>query len=76
MPFSKSHEIFQTDGMYQYIGEALGEWKGQDKTYERVQGILVDVKTLVHNSARNRTQYIQELSDLISEKVDEKLANM
>ncbi|RMI73766.1 LlaJI family restriction endonuclease [Streptococcus iniae] len=76
LPFSKGHEIFKSDGMYQYIGEALGDWKGHDKAYERVQGILVDVKTLIKNTTKKRTQYIQELSDLISEKVDKQLENI
>lgn len=75
MPFSKSHKIFKSDTMYQYIGEGLGEWKGQNKTFERVQGILVDVKSLINNNSPKRVEFIRELSELIAEKVSDNMKN-
>lgn len=69
MPFSKANNIFGTSKNYFSIGEAVAEWKHSTKDYERVQGILVDVKTLIANSTRPNRQEIKNLSKVIEESL-------
>ena len=47
----------------------MAEWKDSTKDYERVQGILVDVKTLIANSTRPNRQEIKNLSKAIEESL-------
>ena len=45
MPFdSKS---WQLENNYLSIGEAISGWKSNSKEYERIQGILLDIKHLM-----------------------------
>lgn len=69
MPFSKANNIFQTKDNYFSIGEAVAEWKDCTKDYERVQGILLDVKALIANSTKPNRQEIQKLSKAIEESI-------
>lgn len=69
MPFSKIDNRFGTSEKYFSIGEAQAEWKHSTKDYERVQGILVDVKTLIANSTRPNRQEIKDLSKAIEESL-------
>ena len=55
------------------IGEGVSNWKGNDKTYERVQGILIDTKTLIEQAHRHDQSNIKELADLISQYADRHL---
>ena len=52
-----------------YIGEAVADWKQADKDYERVQGILIDVKKLMANSTKPNRQEIKKLSDAIKDSL-------
>lgn len=49
------------------IGEATGNWKSGNKIYERVQGILVDVKYLMGLLSRPKENVIEELAKCIEE---------
>lgn len=69
MPFSKANNIFGTNDNYFSVGEAVAEWKHSTKDYERVQGILVDVKTLIANLTRPNRQEIKNLSKAIEESL-------
>lgn len=48
------------------VGDACGNWKHNDKTYEHVQGILIDVKHLMKTGVRQDIDEISKLGDLIS----------
>lgn len=65
MPFDKDNNAFKTDSKYFSIGEAVADWKTSNKDYERVQGMLVDIKTLISNSTRPNRREIKNLSDAI-----------
>lgn len=52
------------------IGEAVSDWKSNEKSYERVQGILVDVKYLMQCRAGADAQECMRLADCIREYVD------
>ena len=57
-------------GSTKRIGEGISNWKGNEKTYERVQGILIDTKNLILNTYGTDSSKIKELADLISRFVD------
>lgn len=48
-----------------WIGEATGNWKSNKKKYERVQGILVDVKSLMAAYKHSDEKIIEELVEAI-----------
>ena len=54
------------------IGQATGNWKSSMKEYEKVQGILVDVKHLMKIGVRNDCDEMSKLAECISQYVKEK----
>lgn len=52
-----------------WAGYADGEWKQNNKEYEKVQAIFMDVKWLMQQ-AKNRSRKINELADVIRENYD------
>lgn len=69
LPFNLEKNEFGADDNYFSIGEAVADWKRADKDYERVQGILVDVKRLMANSTKPNRQEIKKLTDAIKESL-------
>lgn len=71
MPYSMFKGKFakpEDPAKYMHIGEAVSDWKVDGKNpYEHVQGILVDVRGLMHNYVRHNEPEIQKLADLIEE---------
>jgi len=49
----------------QHIGEAVSEWKPDRRTYERIQGILIDVKFLMTAFTCRDTDELLRLADII-----------
>ncbi|CYV75825.1 LlaJI family restriction endonuclease [Streptococcus suis] len=73
MPYdSKSKPFNDIDSKYFSIGEAVAEWKNSTEPYERVQGILVDVKHLISNVVRPNNNEIANLSETILESLRKK----
>lgn len=70
MPYDAYGKTFYTETEMHYIGHAISDWKGNDglKTYEKVVGILLDVKSLIRSHANDKDK-IMELAELIEEKV-------
>lgn len=60
---------WKTENKFLCIGEANGNWKSGKKKYERVQGILVDVKYLMKLISRPEKRVIEELADYIETQV-------
>src|SRR5699024_864748 len=69
LPFNLEDNILGANDNYFTIGEAVVDWKQADKDYERVQGILVDVKKLMANSTKPNRQEIKKLSDAIKDSI-------
>ena len=70
MPFDSHMEVFDTKNTHYYsIGEAVAEWKTSSRSFERVQGILIDVKHLISNVVRPSIQEIELLSESILENI-------
>ena len=61
MPYDKEENPFRFETVAGNIGEALGKWRTGEKNYERVQGIVLDVKYLM-----------QKYADIKDEKTDGK----
>jgi len=66
MPFnSEGRDHSENRGTYYSIGEAISEWKNSTASYERVQGILIDIKDLMNNKVRPSTNEIIKLASEI-----------
>lgn len=66
MPFDKVNaKYFKSDNDIKYIGEATSSWKENQKQYEKIEGILVDVKYLMNISLRQDQAEIMKLADVI-----------
>lgn len=50
------------------IGEAISNWKDNSEEYQRIQGILIDVKTLMSINVRQEMKEIEKLAKLIESK--------
>ena len=59
----------ETEEHYYYLGKAIADWKKNTQSYERVQGILVDVKFLIENVSRPNRKEIMKLSNKILERM-------
>lgn len=47
------------------IGEAMSNWKNNSEEYQKIQGILIDVKTLMNINVRQEIKEIEKLAKLI-----------
>ena len=50
---------------YYRFGQSVSNWKGNEETFEKVQGVLVDVKYLLNMQLLSSQEEIEELSKLI-----------
>lgn len=76
LPFdSKSKPYDYGKSNYYTIGEAVAEWKNSLESFERVQGILVDVKFLIGNVVRPSLKEIENLSNVILASITKKQGN-
>lgn len=73
MPYDSFDKAFYTEEELHYIGSAISDWKSSDgtKPYERVAGILVDVKSLMQNYSHDEDRIIK-LAELIERNVTNK----
>ena len=65
MPYNSQRGLFGSGGKYHCVGMAHGDWKKSRKAYEHVQGILIDIRQLMHNCVRRNAKDIFELAQLI-----------
>lgn len=47
------------------VGEAVSNWKDNTEEYQKIQGILIDVKTLMSINVRQEMKEIEKLAKLI-----------
>lgn len=69
MPFNSASSKWKIDSGILRIGETYGDWKCNKKTYERVQGILVDIKYLMKLSISQNDNEIMRLAEEIEKYV-------
>lgn len=67
MPYDSRGKKFPTGMPIHYIGSATSDWKGGDKKYENVLGILMDVKYLMDIDSRMDQSEIIKLAELIED---------
>ena len=73
MPFNSQSDKWMTEEKVIRIGQAYGDWKTNLKSYEKVQGIVVDIKYLMKLSTRQNEEEIRVLADKISKYVNEEV---
>lgn len=71
MPYDAFGKTFHTERDTHFIGVADSDWKtnGDTKTYEKIAGILLDVKTIMNQSFSDRDK-ITELAELIETSIE------
>lgn len=65
MPFNKEGNKFPTKLNMLHIGEAHGDWKNTGASYERVQGILLDVKWMMERTVKQNKSDINQLARIV-----------
>lgn len=73
MPFNSQSDKWMTEDKVIRIGQAYGDWKTNLKSYEKVQGIVVDIKYLMKLSTRQNEEEIRVLADKIAKYVNEEV---
>lgn len=68
MPYDSRGKRFPTNAPIHYIGTATSDWKKDDAEYERVIGVLMDVKYLMGIDSRLDNAEIMKLANLIEEQ--------
>ena len=68
MPFNANNNPFKTTDVFYNVGEAVGDWKCNNKRYERIQGIVIDTKTLINTYCRRSKEYNETLAMVINSK--------
>lgn len=65
MPYNVSDNLFGSVDIFNNIGEATGDWKNAGFEYERVQGVLVDIRYLMHHYTGKTSSQIIKLAKSI-----------
>jgi hypothetical protein len=65
MPFNTCNSPDSSDIKITYVGEGTSSWKDNKKDYQRVQGILIDVKYLMNINMQQDEQEISKLATFI-----------
>lgn len=71
MPYNKKMGMFTLDKKLICIGEAVSEWKDSISTYERVVGLLLDMKDAMEESLIVDASSIAQLADVIEKQLEE-----
>ncbi|MBY6915760.1 LlaJI family restriction endonuclease [Clostridium botulinum] len=71
MPFNAQKRRYSTENEFLYIGEAISSWKKNNKSYDRIQGILVDIKYLMKINVRQEESAIYKLAEIIDKAIHE-----
>lgn len=65
MPFDSLKSKCQDNMDMLKVGEAISSWKDNSEDYQKIQGILIDVKTLMSINVRQEMREIEKLAKLI-----------
>lgn len=69
MPYDANYNLFETNELIVNVAEAIGKWRPNMKYYEKIQGIIIDVRTLLLNYAGNHDKEKKILSEKIEEYI-------
>lgn len=68
MPFNKESNPFNSKDSYILnIGEAMSEWKHNNYDYERVQGVVVDIKFIMTNYTGSSKSKIKQMAKALED---------
>lgn len=70
MPYDSLAGVFPTGNKFFFVGEANSNWKKNDIEYEKIRGILIDVKFLMKIRVKRDREAIQELAGIIERSAD------
>lgn len=65
MPFDSLKSKYLNNPEMLKVGEAVSNWKDNSEEYQKIQGILIDVKTLMSINVRHEMKEIERLAKLI-----------
>lgn len=65
MPYKADFPEGKFDLTPKRIGIATGEWKKEGKTYEKIYGLLLDIKSLMYRHPRQSTDDMRILAEII-----------
>lgn len=65
MPFDSLKSKYPDNANMLKVGEAVSNWKDNTEEYQKIQGILIDVKTLMSINVRQEMKEIEKLAKLI-----------
>lgn len=67
-PYNASmNNLFETSDLYFNAAESYGKWRRNTDNYEKIQGILVDVRYLMHNYLGNHDEDKRKLAEAIEQ---------
>lgn len=69
MPFDATDPKWNTDTLIS-IGDAISDWKSGDKVYEHIQGILLDVKSLMRAGMHYSDDEVFRMAACIEKSVE------
>ena len=73
MPFNMDDNLFEIDpsnkSIVENVAEAYGKWKTNTKNYEKVQGIVLDIRYLMMNYLGNHDEDKRILSEAIEKYI-------
>ncbi|MGN8484971.1 LlaJI family restriction endonuclease [Helicobacter pylori] len=67
MPFNRFNNPLKLGNIFENIGFANGEWRGNLKQYENIQGILIDTKFLMQNYNKKSNDLLKLLAKNVEE---------
>lgn len=68
MPYNKKGETFDNFNKdFENVGEAIAPWRKNDKEYEHIQGILIDLRYLMDNYRSKSEEHTMKLATAIEE---------
>ena len=67
MPYNMNDNFFGLTDTVGYIGEAVGDWRRNQKYYERIQGIVMDTRYLMYHYMGNPMKEKVALAECIEE---------
>ena len=65
MPFDSLKSKYTDNANMLKVGEAVSNWKDNTEEYQKIQGILIDAKTLMSINVRQEMKEIEKLAKLI-----------
>ena len=67
MPYNSVNNSFGISGPFGNIGTAIADWKGGLLNYERIQGIVIDMRYLMYHYRRIPGEDMAALANIIEE---------